>query len=76
MSSRTHLWLRISAVVLLVGVAMWPRAKAGTTAAELAAIRATHGVAARAETTAAKLISPPRTTKMVVADADESQLTN
>ena len=83
MTSRSHLWLRISAVALLAAVAMSPRApraKAGVTAVELARTGhgsgATRGVAARAETTAARLVSAPRTAKLVVADADESHLTN
>lgn len=38
--------------------------------------RAPHGAAARAETTAARLASPPRTVKLVAPEADESQLNN
>lgn len=38
--------------------------------------RATHGVAARAGTTAARLASPPRTVKLVANEADDSTLSN
>jgi hypothetical protein len=80
MSRRSHRSLRLGALALLAAMAIWPRTKAGTTAAELTsaqqhATRAAHA-AARAETTAAKLVSPPRTAKMTVAVADESQLNN
>ena len=81
MPSQSHLWLRIGAVVLLAAAAVIPRSDArrgreqarGTSpTAHVAA----HGIAARAETTAARLASAPRTAKLVVADADGSQLTN
>ncbi|MDB5213639.1 MAG: hypothetical protein JWO86_1566 [Myxococcaceae bacterium] len=85
MSRRSHRSLRLGALALLAAMAVWPRAstnpaRAGANAVELgAAARAaatTHSVAARAETTAAKLVSPPRTAKLSVAQNDESQLTN
>lgn len=80
MSRRSHHSLRLGALALLAVMAIWPRTKAATTAAELnAAGRAsstTHSVAARAETTAAKLVSPPRTAKLTVAQTDDSQLNN
>lgn len=79
MPSQSHLWLRVGAVVLLAVAAVIPRsaprgAAARGTAADAHA--ATHTVAARAETTAARLASAPRTAKAVVADADGSQLNN
>jgi hypothetical protein len=83
MSPRSHLWLRFGAVALLAVAAIWPRAKAdgsGLTPAELARDGighvTTHGVAALAETTSARLVSPPRNAKLVVAQADDSRLTN
>lgn len=83
MSSRSHLWLRLGALALLATLLVMPRGMRGganVTAAELARgahdTTPTHAVAARAETTAAKLVSPPRTTKLVVAEADESALNN
>jgi hypothetical protein len=80
MSGRSHLWLRMAAVALLAATALWPRAKTGKATAELRSatthsVRAVHAET-RAETSAAKLVSPPRTTKMVLAEVDESQLTN
>jgi hypothetical protein len=87
MSRRSHRSLRLGALALLAVMAIWPRSRAGASAAELdSAARSggrgastTHSVggAARAETTAAKLVSPPRTAKLTVAQtnpADESQL--
>ncbi|MDB4933988.1 MAG: hypothetical protein JWP87_960 [Labilithrix sp.] len=83
MSRRSHRSLRLGAIALLAAAAIWPRAKAGSSAASTAELgghreraHATAGVAARAETTAAKLVSPPRTAKLTVAEADESQLNN
>ena len=87
MSRRSHRSLRLGALALLAAMAIWPRAKVGASAAELdrgsrASGRVTHSVAARAETTAAKLVSPPHTAKLAVAqgndanDANESQLSN
>jgi hypothetical protein len=80
MSRRSHHSLRLGALALLAVMAIWPRTKAGSTAAGLAAAArgtsTTHSVAARAETTAAKLVSPPRTAKLTVAQTDESQLSN
>jgi hypothetical protein len=84
MSRRSHRSIRLGALALLAAMAIWPRAKAGTGAAELtAAASGTHaagdrarGGAARAETTAAKLVSAPRTAKLTVAQADESELNN
>jgi hypothetical protein len=79
MSRRSHHSLRLGALALLAVMAIWPRTK-GTSAAEVAegarASSTTHSVAARAETTAAKLVSPPRTAKLTVAQTDESQLSN
>lgn len=83
MSPRSHLRLRLGALALLATLVVMPRgirSAAGVTAAELTRgthdTTATRGVAARAETTAARLVSPPRTTKLVVADADDSRLNN
>ncbi len=84
MSRRSHRSLRLGALALLAAMAIWPRARAGMSAAELAAgsrdqgpgAGTTHSVAARAETTAAKLVSPPRTAKLTVAQTDDSQLSN
>ena len=80
MSPRSHLSLRIGALALLACAAIWPRARGGMTADELsragrptATARAT---AARAQTTAARLVSAPGRAKLVVAAADESDLTN
>jgi hypothetical protein len=84
MSRRSHRSLRLGALALLAAVAIWPRARGGMTAAELdsatthrvVGAAATHPIAARAETTAAKLVSPPRTAKLTVVQNDESQLSN
>lgn len=84
MSGRSHRSLRLGALALLAAMAIWPRSKPPASAAELASgsrpgrhlTASTHGVAARAETTAAKLVSGPRTSKLVVADADDSELKN
>jgi len=86
MSRRSHRSLRLGALALLAAVAIWPRARAGMSATELdSASRAsargavsTHSVGARAETTAAKLVSPPRTAKLTVArtNAADEQLSN
>ena len=85
MSRRSHRSLRLGALALLAAVAIWPRARAGISAAELdsgsrstRAAATTHGVGARAETTAAKLVSPPRTAKLTVprTNAADEQLSN
>jgi hypothetical protein len=77
MSGHSHRSLRLGALALLVALAIWPRTKPTSRTAELAHARATaHGVVARGETVSAKLVSPPRTTKLTVADADESELKN
>ena len=77
MSPRTHLQLRIGALVLLASIAIWPRARGGATAEELARsaqdVARTRSSAAHAETVAAKLASAPHT-KLVVASADDTQL--
>lgn len=70
MTGRSHLWLRVGALALVAAAAVWPRSKPALTAREAGRTEA------RAETTAAKLLSAPRTAKMVVAQADESQLNN
>jgi hypothetical protein len=80
MSPRSHLSLRIGAVVLLACAAIWPRARARTNADELS--RASRGsvavqtTAARAETAAARLVSAPDSAKLVVTVADEPRITN
>lgn len=80
MSGRSHRSLRIGALALLAALAIWPRAKSTTRTAELAAAArghaTTHGVAARAETASAKLVSSPRAAKLTNVDADESELKN
>jgi hypothetical protein len=80
MSRRSHRSLRLGALALLAAVAIWPRARAGMSAAEVdrASRGPTPSVAARAETTAAKLVSPPRTAKLTVAQTNAAgeQLTN
>ncbi len=80
MSRRSHHSLRLGALALLAVMAIWPRTKGSNGAAELAAASrassTTHSVAARAETTAARLVSPPRTAKLTVAQTDDSQLSN
>lgn len=77
MSGHSHRSLRLGALALLVALAIWPRTRATSRTAELAQARtAKHGVAARAETVSAKLVSPPRTAKLTVADAEESELKN
>lgn len=80
MSPRAHLSLRIGALVLLVCAAIWPRARGGMTAEalsrsarEAATARTT---AAYPETAAARLVSAPGSAKVVVAVADDSNLTN
>lgn len=76
MSTRSHLWLRLGAVALLALSAVWPRGStSGVTASEaMRDGRQAQHAAARAETTAARLLSGPRTEKLVVATADESRL--
>jgi hypothetical protein len=84
MSGRSHRSLRLGALALLAALAIWPRSKAAHDTAELSAPHtpARHspvtrgGVAARAETASAKLVSAPRTAKLTVVDADESELQN
>ena len=80
MSRRSHHSLRLGALALLAVMAIWPRTKAAGTAVEVAAAArawsTTHSVAARAETTAARLVSTPRTAKLTVAQTDETQLSN
>ncbi len=75
MSSRAHLWLRIGAVVLLAGVTMWPRSRSSSPEAA-SATAATHAAVRAVETAQAKRVERPRPAKLVVADADESRLTN
>lgn len=76
MSGRSHRSLRLGALALLAALAIWPRSRATPRTAELAAgahVRATtHGVAARAETASAKLVSAPATTKLTAVDLDDS----
>lgn len=63
------------ALLLLLVAACWPRSRGAQSAAELAhATRA--ATTARPLTTAAKLVSMPGTAKLVVAEADQSDLTN
>jgi hypothetical protein len=81
MSSQSHLWLRIGALSLLVLAAVWPRGGGGRHGAEgITAAEVTRGGAGRVETrtatAAARLVSTPRTTKLVIADTDHSQLNN
>lgn len=83
MSRRSHRSLRLGALALLAALAIWPRTRATSRAAEVdggaqtRATRATtHGVAARPETASAKLVSVPRTAKLPVAEPDESELRN
>ncbi len=71
MSPHSHLSLRIGALVLLTCVTLWPRPRGEATADELA--RSAQANAARAETTAAKLVSAPHA-KLVVAEADNTHL--
>ena len=76
MSRRSHRSLRLGALALLAAAAIWPRAGVGMASARVAP---THSVATTAETTAAKLVSAPRTAKLAVAqtnDADDSQINN
>jgi hypothetical protein len=76
MTARTHLGLRLGALALLAFAAMWPRTRTGVSGAELNRgghdAHPAHAVAARAETTAAKLVSTPRTAKVLVAQAGDS----
>jgi hypothetical protein len=68
------------ALLLVVGAACWPRARGAQSAAELAqttrSATRTRTAGTRPVTTAAKLVSAPGTAKLVVAEADESDLTN
>jgi hypothetical protein len=67
------------AVLLLLAAACWPRSRGAQSAAELAQTArttTTRTTAARSVTTAAKLVSAPGTAKLVVAEADPSDLTN
>lgn len=80
MSPRAHLSLRIGALALLAAAAIWPRARGGMAAEELSpSARETatsRATAAHAETAAAKLLSAPGRAKLIVAEADNSDLTN
>jgi len=81
MSPRTHLCLRIGAIVLLMGAAIWPRSRGVLSADELTRTNRAATVHARAATThmrtaSAKLISAPGSAKLVVATAEDSDLTN
>jgi len=80
MSGRSHRSLRLGALALLAALAIWPRTRATSRTAELAAgthaRTTTRGVTARAETASAKLVSAPRTAKLTVVDADDSELKN
>jgi hypothetical protein len=76
MSPRSHLALRLGALALLACAAMWPRTRTSVSSTELSRgghdARAAHAVAARVETTAARLAPSPRTAKVLVAQADDS----
>lgn len=78
MSSQSHVWLRLGALALLVTAALWPRGSRGAHADAMTSAEVARGPEARVEveTVSARLVSSPRTTKLVVADADESQLKN
>ncbi len=80
MSPRAHFSLRMLALLLVVGAACWPRSRGAQSAAELAqstrAATRSRTTTSRALTTAAKLVSAPGTAKLVVAEVDESDLTN
>lgn len=83
MTGRSHLWLRIGALALVAAAAIWPRERASKPSLTAAEIGRTGGrarvearFAAIPETTAARLHSPPANAKVVVAQADESQLSN
>jgi hypothetical protein len=72
MSSRAHLWLRLSALALLASAAVWPRSdRLGGTPHELVRTRTPQ-----VETVAARRDPHAPRMKLVVADADESRLTN
>jgi len=75
MSPQSHLRLRLAAVALLALAAMWPRAAQVGTRSAVTAANVVHGTS-DARTSAARLVSTPRLGKVVVAQADESQLTN
>lgn len=80
MSQRAHLCLRIVALALLVGAAFWPRDR-GVVATDELGRSVREGVMARtsaahATTAAARLVSGPGRAKVVVAQADQSDLTN
>lgn len=75
MSRRTHLFLRLAAIALLAGAAAWPRSASAPDEIGVRA-RGRARVAGRAETTAAHLVSAPRTTKLMAAAADRSSSTN
>lgn len=80
MTVRSHLWLRIGALALVAAAAIWPRSKPSLTAAEIGRTGGRARVEARfaaiPETTAARLLSPPANAKVVMAQADESELSN
>ena len=76
MTSRFHLWMRLGALALLVGVAAWPRSKPEGARASAALAARFEARGAKPVTTAAKLEYRPRTTKLVVASADDVPLTD
>lgn len=81
MAPRSHLGLRIGAIVLLMGAAFWPRGRGAQSADELTRTSRPATVHARAATThartaSAKLVSAPGTAKLVVAVAGDTNITN
>ena len=75
MSRRSHLFLRLAALALLAGAAAWPRSASAPDEIGVHP-RGRTRVAARAETTSARQVSAPRTTKLVATDSDRSSSTN
>jgi hypothetical protein len=83
MSPRAHLWLRLGALALLASAAVWPRASRHAPSAthELVRTRTPQQVQQAERHTArtdafAQSPQGPQSVNLVVADVDESRLTN
>lgn len=84
MSSRSHLWLRLGALALLVAAAAWPRTtpSGGRARPDDARAHAPHDLvqtrapAVAAARTSARAPAKPAPGSLAVAQADDARLTN
>lgn len=77
MSSRSHLWVRLGALALLAAAAVWPKPTRPDGARSQELVRAVRTVATTSPASRAPArVAPKRPMKLVVADADDAQLTN